>query len=78
MTQQLDLFRKPEPVIVQPTFIGSDNVLMFEPPSFRPVGAEAVERKAARQREIEDRRAAKTFENVLNSKTGGTRWNVEA
>ena len=78
MNQQLDFFRAPAPVIVQPTFIGPDNTLMLAPPSWHPVGAEAAERKAARLREIEDRRAAKVLETVLNSEPGGTRWKVEA
>lgn len=78
MIQQLDFFRAPVPVIVQPTFIGPDNTLMLAPPSWHPVGAEAAERKAARLREIADRNAAKVFENILNSNPGGTRWKVEA
>lgn len=76
MVQQLDFFRAPAPVIVQPTFIGDNNTLMLAPPSLRPVGAEALERKAARQREIDDRKAAKTFEGVLNSGSSGRRWEV--
>lgn len=78
MIQQLDFFRVPVPVIVQPTFIGEGNTLMLAPPSWHPVGAEAAERKAARLREIADRNAVKVFENVLNSNPGGTRWKVEA
>ena len=75
MTQQLDFFRAPAPMIEQPSFIGADNTLILFPPSPEPTGAEAAERKAARLREIKDREAAKTFERILNSK-GPRRWEV--
>lgn len=79
MTQQLDFFKAPTPMIEQASFIGPDNALILVPPSVEPTGAEAVERKAARLREIEDRKAAKTFENVLNSNADGSkRWRVSA
>lgn len=60
MTQQLDFFNAPAPMIEQPSFIGADNTLILFPPSPKPTGAEAAERKAARLREIKDREAAKT------------------
>ncbi|HNT89779.1 MAG TPA: hypothetical protein PKL84_18090 [Candidatus Hydrogenedentes bacterium] len=75
MTQQLDFFRAPAPIIEQPSFIGADNALILFPPPPKPTGAEAAERKAARLREIKDREAAKTFERILNSK-GPRRWEV--
>lgn len=67
MTAQLDLFREtPEPL---PDII-QDNALVLVSPTLRPfTEAEALERKAARLREIADRKAAKTFEDILN---GGT------
>ena len=77
MTQQLDFFRAPALVIEQPCFIGAGNALILVPPSPAPTGAEALERKAARLREIEDRKAAKTFERVLNG-SGPRRWEVTA
>lgn len=76
MTQQLDFFKAPAPMVEQPTFIGPDNALILVHPVEEPTGPEAAERKAARLREIEDRRAAKTFEGILN--TGGARWRVSA
>lgn len=75
MIQQLDFFRAPIPMIEQPSFIGADNTLILFPPSPEPTGPEAVERKAARLREIKDREAAKSFERILNSK-GPRRWEV--
>ena len=60
MTQQLDFFNAPAPMIEQPSFIGENNILILFPPSPEPTGAEAAERKAARLREIKDREAAKT------------------
>ena len=75
MIQQLDFFKAPTPMIEQPSFIGADNALILFPPSPAPTGAEAVERKAARLREIKDREAAKTFERILNTK-GPRRWEV--
>lgn len=59
MTQQLDFFRAPAPMIEQPSLIGADNTLILFPPSPEPTGAEAVERKLARLREIEDRKREK-------------------
>lgn len=56
MVQQLDFFRAPAPIIEQPSFIGPDNSLTLVPPSLQPTGAESAERKAARLREIEDRK----------------------
>jgi hypothetical protein len=77
MTQQLDFFRAPAPM--QPCFIGPDNSLLLVPPSPEPTGAEAAERRAARLREIEDRKAAKTFEAILNGTPGrGSKWEVTA
>jgi len=79
MTQQLDFFRAPAPMIEQPSFIGADNTLILFPPSPEPTGAEAAERKAARLREIKDREAAKTFEAILNGAPGrATKWQVTA
>ena len=79
MTQQLDFFKVPEPIIEQPSFIGDGNVLMLVHPVERPTGAEAAERRAARLREIEDRKAAKTFERILNGTPGrATKWQVTA
>jgi len=79
MTQQLDFFREPAPIIEQPVFITQDNALLLVPPSVHPTGAEGSERKAARLRELDDRKAAKTFENILNSNQGGaSRWRVTA
>ena len=75
MTQQLDFFNAPAPMVEQPSFIGADNTLILFPPSPEPIGAEAAERKAARLREIKDREAAKTFERILNTK-GPRRWEV--
>ena len=75
MTQQLDFFKAPAPMIEQPSFIGENNTLILFPPSPEPMGAEAAERKAARLREIKDREAAKTFERILNGK-GPRRWEV--
>ena len=49
--------------------------LFKAPPSPNPTGAEAMERRAARLREIEDRKAARTFERILNTK-GPRRWKV--
>lgn len=75
MTQQLDLFQEtPEPL---PDII-QDNALVLVSPTLRPASdAEALERKAARLREIEDRKAAKTFENILNGgATAPRRWGV--
>lgn len=43
-------------VTAAPT-ITQDNELVLVPPSLRPTGYEAAERKAARLREIEDRKA---------------------
>ena len=77
MTQQLDFFRAPAPVIEQPCFIGAGNALILVPPSPEPTGAEAAERRAARLREIEDRKAAKPFERLLNG-SGPLRWEVTA
>lgn len=56
MIQQLDFFTKPTPMVEQITMIAAGNVLILHHPSVKPVGAEAVERKAARLREIEDRK----------------------
>ena len=79
MTQQLDFFKAPTPMIEQPSFIGADNTLILFPPSPEPTGAEAAERKAARLREIKDREAAKTFEAILNGAPGrATKWQVTA
>lgn len=75
MTQQLDMFQ--EPVELPPEIIGQDNALVLVAPRLVPTDAEALERKAARLRELEDRRAAKTFENVLNGQ-GPRRWEVTA
>ena len=75
MTQQLDLFKAP--MIEQPSFIGPDNSLILVPPSPVPTGAEAAERRAARLREIEDRKAAKTFDGILNNTPGVPRWRVK-
>ena len=75
MTQQLDLFRAPAPIIEQPCFILPDNSLILVQPTENPTGAEAAERRAARLREIKDREAAKTFERVPNTK-GPRRWGV--
>ena len=48
-------------------------------PAENPTGAEAAERRAARLREIEDRKAAKTFEAILNGAPGrATKWQVTA
>jgi hypothetical protein len=78
MIQQLDFFRAPAPMIEQPCFIGPDNSLILVPPSPEPTGAEGAERRAARLREIEDRKAAKTFERILNGSTpGAPRWRVK-
>lgn len=68
MTQQLDFFRAPAPIIEQPVFILPDNTLVLVQPTENPTGAEAAERKAARLREIKDREAAKSFERILNTK----------
>ena len=79
MIQQLDFFKAPAPMIEQPSFIGADNTLILFPPSLEPTGAEAAERRAARLREIEDRKAAKTFEAILNGAPGrATKWQVTA
>ena len=59
MTQQLDMFREREPIIEQPTFIGPDNSLLLVPPEAKPTGPESAERKAARLREIEERKEKK-------------------
>ena len=75
MTQQLDFFKAPTPMIEQPSFIGENNGLILFPPSPEPIGAEAAERKAARLREIKDREAAKTFERILNGNEP-RRWEV--
>lgn len=77
MIQQLDFFRAPAPIIEQPCFIGADNSLILVQPTENPTGAEAAERRAARLREIEDRKAAKTFEGILNSTPGAPRWRVK-
>ena len=45
MTQQLDLFRAPAPIIEQPCFILPDNSLILVQPTENPTGAEAAERK---------------------------------
>lgn len=76
MAQQLDFFKAPAPVIEQPSFIGPGNALILVHPVEEPTGPEAAERRAARLREIEDRRAAKVFEGVLNGRSGGTKWRV--
>ena len=78
MPQQLDFFRAPAPIIEQPLLILPDNTLVLVHPEENPTGPEAMERKAARLREIEDRKAAKTFEGVLNSTPGAPRWRVSA
>jgi hypothetical protein len=79
MIQQLDFFRAPAPIIEQPCFIGADNSLILVQPTENPTGAEAAERRAARLREIEDRKAAKTFEGILNGTPGrATKWQVTA
>ena len=79
MTQQLDLFKAPAPMIDQVSFIGADNSLVLVQPAENPTGAEAAERRAARLREIEDRKAAKTFEAILNGAPGrATKWQVTA
>lgn len=57
MTHQLDFFKAPEPVFEQPVFILAGNNLALVPPTPRPCGPEGAERKAARLREIEDRKA---------------------
>ena len=57
MTQQLDMFRDPEPEQAQ--LITPDGALIMTFPSVRPMGVEAVERKLARLREIEDRKREK-------------------
>ena len=67
MTQQLDFFRVPAPMIEQPSFIGADNTLILFPPSPEPTGAEAAERKAARLREIKDRETAKILAQGLRN-----------
>ena len=75
MTQQLDLFQEtPEPL---PDII-QDNALVLVSPTLRPASdAEALERKAARLREIEDRKAAKTFSDILNGgATAPRRWAI--
>ena len=59
MIQQLDFFRAPAPIIEQPSFIGPDNSLILVQPTENPTGAEAAERRAARLREIEDRKTKK-------------------
>jgi len=59
MNQQLDLFREPPPV--QTSLITPDGLLVLTHPVMRPTGAEAVERKAARLREIEDRKREKAM-----------------
>ena len=73
MTQQLDMFQAP--VELPPDIIGEDNTLVLVAPTLRPTDAEALERKAARLREIADRKAAKTFEDCLNG-SGPRRWEV--
>lgn len=79
MTQQLDFFRAPEPIIEQPSFIGPDNSLVLVPPALQPTGAESAERKAARLRELDDRKAAKSVEVIMNGGgIGGGRWRVSA
>jgi hypothetical protein len=79
MTQQLDLFKAPAPRIEPVSFIGADNSLVLVQPAENPTGAEAAERRAARLREIEDRKAAKTFEAILNGTPGrGSKWEVTA
>jgi hypothetical protein len=79
MTQQLDFFKAPAPMIEQVSFIGADNSLILVQPTENPTGAEAAERRAARLREIEDRKAAKTFEGILNGTPGrATKWQVTA
>lgn len=79
MMQQLDFFRAPAPVIEQPVFILPDNSLVLVQPAENPTGAEAAERRAARLREIEDRKAAKIFEAILNGTPGrATKWQVTA
>ena len=79
MIQQLDFFRAPAPIIEQPAFILPDNTLVLVQPAENPTGAEAAERRAARLREIEDRKAAKTFETILNGTPGrATKWQVTA
>lgn len=75
MTQQLDMFQ--EPVELPPDIIGQGNTLVLVAPRLVPTDAEALERRAARQREIDDRKAAKTFENILNGQ-GPRRWEVTA
>lgn len=57
MTQQLDFFKAPEPVFEQPVFILPGNTLALVPPTPRPCGPESQERRAARLREIEERKA---------------------
>lgn len=79
MIQQPDFFRAPAPIIEQPAFILPDNTLVLVQPAENPTGAEAAERRAARLREIEDRKAAKTFEAILNGAPGrATKWQVTA
>lgn len=56
MTQQLDLFAHAAP---KPSTVAQGSAFCLESPSMRPTGSEAVERKAARLREIEDRRREK-------------------
>ncbi len=53
---QLDLFKAVAPVRQAPAIITPDNELVLAPPVLYPSGIEAVERKAARLREIEDRK----------------------
>jgi hypothetical protein len=79
MTQQLDFFKAPAPMIEQPAFILPDNTLVLVQPAENPTGAEASERRAARLREIEDRKAAKTSEGVLNATPGRVnKWELTA
>ena len=54
-TVQLDLFARPALKQMRAK-ITSDNVLVLLQPSMDPRGIEAVERRAARLREIEDRK----------------------
>jgi len=52
MTYQADMFSNDAPDI---RLVTQDNVLVLRHPSINPKGAEAIERKAARLREIADR-----------------------
>lgn len=54
-TMQLDFFTPPAPRQMRAR-ITADNVLVLVPPNVDPRGIEAVERRAARLREIEDRK----------------------